>query len=625
MTATLNNKKESTPPSPQTCKLTTAQAVIRYLSSQKVELFDGSIVPLFGGIFGIFGHGNVAGIGEALWEYRNKIPYFRGQNEQGMAHTAIAFAKANRARRVMGVTTSIGPGATNMVTAAALAHINRLPVLLLPGDNFASRRPDPVLQQLEDEKFPMASVNDCFAPVSRFFDRILRPEQLLHSLPWAIQTLLHPVRRGPVTLAMPQDTQTEMFDYPESFFEEKIHYIHRPRPDERELQQCANLIRKAKKPLMIIGGGVHYSGAEEALRTFSERHQIPFGETQAGKGCLPWDHPLNLGAIGVTGNSAANAIAKQADLILCVGTRLSDFTTASKGLFHHQEIPFIGLNISPFDAIKGTAHSLIADAKVGLEELSETLSEYSTPQEFRTQINEAQADWEETYQKVIAPPDVDALPTDAQVLATVNHSIDKGDIVVCAAGGLPGELHKHWRTSDPISYHLEYGYSCMGYEIAGGLGAKMAHPDREVYVLVGDGSYLMLHTELLTSLQLGYKINVVLLDNRGFGCINRLQKGCGSPPFGNLFEQGPAVDFVANAKSYGCQAAKVHTLDELRQAIHDNREHAESCVTVIDTDPQYGSPGYAWWDVAVAERSVEKTVQTARREYEAKLSELNWR
>jgi len=609
MTATLKSSSR------KTRTLTAAQAIILYLSQQKVEQFDGSFAPLFGGMFGIYGHGNVAGIGEALWEFQDRMPYFRGQNEQGMAHAAIAYAKAHRCRRVMGVTTSIGPGATNMVTAAALAHINKLPVLFLPGDIFANRRPDPVLQQLEDEKSPLASVNDCFQPVSRFFDRITRPEQLLDSLPRAVQTLLDPVRRGPVTLALPQDTQTEAFEFPKIFFEETLHYIHRPRPDSREIERCAERIKKSKKPLIIAGGGVHYSGAEDNLRAFVEKHQIPVGETQAGKGSLPWDHPLNLGGIGVTGTSVANAVAYEADLVLCVGTRLSDFTTASKSLFHREGVSFIGLNVNTFDANKGNGEILIADAKTGLEDLSEALDPFRGETAY---FKQAQDEWENTYQSATQPTQN---PTDAQVLGAVNRIVDKRDIVVCAAGGLPGELHKLWRASDPIGYHLEYGYSCMGYEIAGGLGVKMAHPDREVYVLVGDGSYLMLHTELLTAIQLGYKLNIVLLDNQGFGCINRLQKACGSSPFGNLFSKS-FVDFEQNASSYGCHAKKVNSIVELEQTLSENRDRDTTCVTIINTDPNNGTPSTAWWDVAVAERSAERGVQEARDKYTEQITKV---
>ncbi|NGX43368.1 MAG: 3D-(3,5/4)-trihydroxycyclohexane-1,2-dione hydrolase [Chlamydiae bacterium] len=621
MTATFKTKR-ITDLKGKTVTLTTAQALILFLAQQKAEQFDGNVFPLFGGIFGIFGHGNVAGIGEALWEYRELMPYFRGQNEQGMAHSAIAFAKTHCCRRVMGVTSSIGPGATNMVTAAALAHINRLPVLFLPGDTFASRRPDPVLQQLENEQSPLTSVNDCFLPVSRYFDRISHPEQLLQSLPQAVQTLLHPSRRGPVTLALPQDIQTVAFDFPTDFFQERTHYIQRPRPDEREVERAAAFLKNAKRPLMVVGGGVHYSGAEEALRSFVEKHQIPIGETQAGKGCLPWDHPLNLGAIGVTGTSSANAIAKDADLIICVGTRLSDFTTASKSLFHRPRVRFLNLNSSPFDAAKSNSTMLVSDALEGLNALSQAVGNFRTQEIYEGTIRKAKEDWEDIYLAATSSEQKTQFPSDAQVLGVVNKVVEPKDIVVSAAGGLPGELHKLWRSTDPLSYHVEYGYSCMGYEIAGGLGVKMAYPEREVYVLVGDGSYLMLHTELFTANQLGFKINVILLDNHGFGCINRLQKSCGSPPFGNLFGSGnskPRVDFVENAKSYGCQARKAATLEELRLILEENKEVEKSCVTVIETDPEVGTPSTAWWDVAVAERSSEEGVRDARVVYEQNL------
>lgn len=609
----------------QSIRLTTAQALIYYLTRQKVELFDGSIVPLFGGIFGIYGHGNVAGIGEAVWEYRSQIPYYRGQNEQGMAHAAIAYAKANRCRRVMAVTSSIGPGATNMVTAAALAHTNRLPVLFLPGDIYASRRPDPVLQQLEDERSPLSSVNDCFIPVSRYYDKIMRPEQLIKSLPQAIRTLLNPQTRGPVTLALPQDTQAEAYNYPMRFFQETIHYIERQRPDHRQVERAAKLIRKAKSPLIIMGGGVHYSHAEEALKAFVEKHKIPFAETQAGKGALPSDHPMNLGAIGVTGTASANAMARGADLILCIGTRLSDFTTASKSLFHRQETPIVGININPFDAAKGALESIVCDASEGLLELSLQLNDFCCCSEYTHTISEVQEAWQSQRDLIVKMPGLQKKVTDAQVVETVNRNTCFGDTVVCAAGGLPGELHKLWKIGKNQSYHVEYAYSCMGYEIAGGLGVKMAHPDREVFVLVGDGSYLMLHTELLTAVQLGLKLNVVLLDNQGFGCINRLQKSCGSLPYGNLFAQEGTlqVDFVANAASYGCHAVKVKTITELEAALKANRTSNRTCVIVIETDPEVGSPSNAWWDVAVAARSHLESVGQARKNYEDQINKLS--
>jgi 3D-(3,5/4)-trihydroxycyclohexane-1,2-dione acylhydrolase (decyclizing) len=603
----------------KTIRLTMAQALILFLARQKVELFDGSFTSLFRGVFGIYGHGNVNGIGEALWEFLDDIPYFRGQSEQGMAHAAIAFAKASRCRRMMAVTSSVGPGATNMVTACALAHVNRLPVLFLPGDVYVSRRPDPVLQQLEDFSNPLVSVNDCFKPVSRYFDRITRPEQLMQSLPNAIETMLNPISRGPATISLPQDVQVEAYDFPLSFFEEKVHYIERARPDRFQVHVAAEVLRTAVHPLIIVGGGVHYSGAEAALKSFVEKHQIPIAETQAGKGCLSWDHPLNLGAIGVTGTSCANALAKHADVVICVGTRLGDFPTASKSLFHRENCHLIGINISPFDAMKGNAKMVVADVLEGLSDLSEALGDYRTHEHYWHTIHIAREEWEYQCQEATSSEGAQGtLPTDAQVLSVVNEVIDGRDVVVCAAGGLPGELHKLWKVSDISAYHLEYGFSCMGYEIAGGLGVKMAHPDREVYVMVGDGSYLMLHTELLTSIKLGFKINIILLDNKGFGCINRLQKSSGSVPYGNLFDREEAgqVDFVANAQSYGAHALKVESLEELEKAIEDNRSRSSSCVIVIETDPEQGTTGSAWWDVPIAERSAEAAVIKARKNYE---------
>lgn len=611
----------SAPARSRTMTLTASQAIILYLSKQRVEDLNGDILPMFGGVYGIFGHGNVSGIGEALWEYREVLPFLRGQSEQGMAHSAIAFAKASRCRRMMAVTSSIGPGATNMITACALAHVNRLPCLFLPGDTFASRRPDPVLQQLEHDRSPNITVNDCFIPVSRYFDRITRPEQLIDSLPQAMRTLLDPVSRGPVTLSLPQDTQTEVFDYPTEMFEEVIHPVRRPEADKGELERAAKVLRGAKRPLIIAGGGVHYSGAEKSLQGFASQHGIPVGESQAGKGSLPWNHPMCLDGIGVTGTRAANEIAAKADVILCVGTRLSDFTTASKSLFHRPGVRFVGLNVNSFDGIKGSAETVTGDAMRSLEALSEELGTWRSDSSYLDEIDRARSQWFSERKQLLAP--TSTIPSDAQVLGTLNHIAQDHDIVVSAAGGLPGELHKHWQTSDPIGYHLEYGYSCMGYEIAGGVGVKLAHPDREVYVLVGDGSYLMLHTELLTSLQLGIKINVVLLDNHGFGCINRLQGACGQPSFGNLFpESSPDIDFVASARSYGAKACKVGSLEELEKALKANKSETRSCVTVIETDPSKSSPGSAWWDVAVAQTSTEPSVNAASVRYQEKRQEL---
>ncbi|MCB1136524.1 MAG: 3D-(3,5/4)-trihydroxycyclohexane-1,2-dione acylhydrolase (decyclizing), partial [Chlamydiia bacterium] len=600
-------KAQRTPPT--TVRLTAAQALMRFLAAQQSELLDGSKQPLLGGIWGIYGHGNVAGIGEALYGLQSELPYFRGQNEQGMAHAAIAFAKAHRGRRVMAVTSSIGPGATNMVTAAALAHINRLPVLFLPGDGFLSRRPDPVLQQLESRHSPLLSVNDCFAPVSAYFDRITCPEQLVSSLPEAIRILLSPSERGPVTLSLPQDLQTQAYPFPSSFFAGQVHMIERTRPDRRGVDRTLRFLYRSKRPLIIAGGGIHYSGAEETLQKFCETHSIPLAETQAGKGSLPWNHPLNLGAIGVLGTSAANAVAEEADLILCIGTRLSDFTTASKSLFHRPDLSLIAINSTPFDAAKGNRIGLVCDALEGIFALSEMIREDYADQSFKCtdaylqEIQRAKAEWECTHQRFTSPT-VSALPSDGAVVGAVNRVAGEEAIVVCAAGGLPGELQKLWRTTSPIGYHLEYGYSCMGYEIAGGLGVKMAHPDKEVYVMVGDGSYLMMHTELLTAVQMGLKLNIVLLDNRGFGCIHRLQKACGQPAMGNLFGiDTPTPDFVQNARSYGAHAEQADSIQALKKILQANRNRTECCVTVIRTDPNPSTPGTAWWEVAIAQHS----------------------
>jgi len=600
-----------------------AQALVRYLAAQRTE-FEGKMQPLFAGVWAIFGHGNVAALGEALWHAREAFPTYRAHNEQAMAHAAIAFAKASRRRRMMACTTSIGPGATNMVTAAAVAHVNRLPVLLLPGDVFANRRPDPVLQQVEDSSDGTASANDCFRPVSRYFDRIERPEQILAALPRAMNVLTDPAACGPVTLALCQDTQAEAYDYPESFFVERTWYVRRPPPDERELADAAHLIATAQAPLLIAGGGVHYSEATAALRAFAERHAIPVAETQAGKSALPHDHPLNMGAIGVTGTSGANTLAAQADLVLAVGTRLQDFTTGSWALFRRASRRIVSLNVQPFDAAKHLAQPLVADARVGLESLSHALSNYQAPAGWITEAKREKAAWLEAAAKATAASNV-ALPSDAQVIGAVQRASAPTDVVVCAAGGLPGELHKLWNASQPGGYHLEYGYSCMGYEIAGGLGVKMAHPDREVAVMIGDGSYLMMNSEIATSILLGLKLIIVVLDNRGFGCINRLQRATGGESFNNLFaharhETLPEIDFAAHARSLGATAIKVAGLSELEAALKTARGADRTSVIVIDTDPLASTAaGGHWWDVAVPEVSARAEVNAARADYEAAL------
>jgi 3D-(3,5/4)-trihydroxycyclohexane-1,2-dione acylhydrolase (decyclizing) len=606
-----------------TIRLTMAQALVRYLGAQRTE-FEGGVQPLFAGVWAIFGHANVAALGEALWHARDSLPTYRAHNEQAMAHAAIAFAKASRRRRMMACTTSIGPGATNMVTAAAVAHVNRLPVLLLPGDVFASRRPDPVLQQVEDFADGTVSANDCFRPVSRYFDRITRPEQIIAALPRAMNVLADPAACGPVTLALCQDTQAEAFDYPKSLFAERVWTPRRVRPDERELAESVRLIAAAKKPLIVAGGGLHYSEAAGTLAAFAERHNIPVSETQAGKSALPHDHPLNVGAIGVTGTSAANALAAQVDVALAIGTRLQDFTTGSWALFADPGRRIVSLNVQPFDAAKHLAQPLVCDAKTGLEALSGALATYRAPDEWSAKARREKSAWLAAAAKVTAASNA-ALPSDAQVIGAVQRASEPSDIVVCAAGGLPGELHKLWNASEPGTYHLEYGYSCMGYEIAGGLGVKMARPDREVIVMVGDGSYLMMNSEIATSVMLGLKLTIVVLDNRGFGCINRLQRATGGESFNNLFahtrhETLPYIDFAAHAASLGAIATKVTGLPELEAALKTARAADRTSVIVIDTDPLAATDaGGHWWDVAVPEVSERSQVRAARAAYETAL------
>ena len=606
-----------------TLRLTMAQALVRYLAAQQTEC-EGRVEPLFAGVWAIFGHGNVAGIGEALWGARDRLPTYRAHNEQAMAHAAIAFAKASRRRRMMACTTSIGPGATNMVTAAAVAHVNRLPMLLLPGDVFASRRPDPVLQQVEDFSDGTVSANDCFRPVSRYFDRITRPEQILTALPRALAVLTDPAECGPATLALCQDVQAEAFDYPERFFAERVWRLQRMRPDERELVEAAALVGQAKKPLIVAGGGVHYAEATETLKRFAEAHDIPVAETQAGKSALPHEHRLNMGAIGVTGTSAANALAAEADVVLAVGTRLQDFTTGSWALFRNPDTTIIGLNVQSFDAEKHGALPLVCDAKVGLERLSAALGGRRAPPAWAERATAEKARWRELAAAATAATNA-ALPSDAQVIGAVQRAGEPSDIVVCAAGGLPGELHKLWQASEPGGYHLEYGYSCMGYEIAGGLGVKMARPEREVIVMVGDGSYLMMNSELATSVMLGKKLTIVVLDNRGFGCIDRLQRATGSESFNNLFEHArhetlPQIDFVAHAASLGAIAEKAASVSELEAALARARRAARTSVIVIDTDPLAATAaGGHWWDVAVPEVSERAEVRSARAAYESAL------
>jgi len=604
----------------KTIRLTLAQAIVRHLAALRVELDDGSVVPWCGGVFAIFGHGNVAGLGEALHASRASLPTWRAHNEQAMAHAAIAYAKANMRRRVLAVTTSIGPGATNLVTAAALAHVNRLPVLLLPGDIFCSRAPDPVLQQLEDFHHGDLSANDSLRPVTRFFDRIVRPEQILTALPHAVRVMTDPASCGPVCLALPQDVQAEAFDCPESFLAPPTLHLRRPAPDGAELARAAALLRAARRPLVVAGGGVLYSGAGSALAAFAKTHGVPVAETQAGKGGLAWNDPLNMGAIGVTGSPAANDGAREADLVLAVGTRLQDFTTGSHSLFTQARL--LSLNVQPHDAHKWHGEALVCDARTGLAALSAAVAGWRAEDSWTARARHAAAAWNDRVTALTTAPAADDLPYDADVIGAVRDSAADSpadDIVVCAAGTLPAELHKLWRAAAPGNYHVEYGYSCMGYEIAGGLGVKIARPEREVVVMVGDGSYLMMNSEIASSVMLGHKLIVVVLDNRGYGCIQRLQAACGGASFNNLLDDCVAaqgadarIDFAAHAAALGADAVHVPDIAGLRAAMRRARAATKTQVIVIDTThARTTDDGGCWWEVAVPQASARPAVDAA--------------
>jgi 3D-(3,5/4)-trihydroxycyclohexane-1,2-dione acylhydrolase (decyclizing) len=608
----------------KTIRLTAAQALVKFLT-QQMTMVDGQRVPIFAGMWAIFGHGNVAGIGEALFQVRDVLPTLRGQNEQSMAHAAIAYAKGMRRKRMMACTTSIGPGALNMVTAAAVAHVNRVPVLLVPGDVFANRRPDPVLQQIEDFSDGTTSVTDCFKPVSRFFDRITRPEQLIQALNRAMVVLTDPADCGPVTLAMCQDVQAEAYDYPASFFDERLWTHRRVRPDDSELAEAVRVLRNARKPVIIAGGGVLFSGASETLAGFAVRHGIPVVETQGGKSSLPFLNPLNMGSVGVTGTGAANQLCEDADVVLAVGTRLQDFTTGSWALFKNPEKTIIGLNTQVFDATKHRALPLIADARAGLEELSADLGAWTATESWTKKAKDGFKAWMVEADTYTASSNLER-PSDAQVIGAVQRALGRDISVLCAAGGLPGELHKLWQASSPSSYHMEYGFSCMGYEIAGGVGLKMAQPERNVVVMVGDGSYMMMNSELATSVMLGVKLTIVLLDNRGYGCINRLQHATGGERFNNLYdhntqhEVSPEIDFVLHARAQGAIALNARSLADLEAALVESQKNTRTTVIVIDTDPMISTDaGGHWWDVAVPEVSVRPQVNAARKEYEKAL------
>ncbi|WP_028228946.1 3D-(3,5/4)-trihydroxycyclohexane-1,2-dione acylhydrolase (decyclizing) [Paraburkholderia ferrariae] len=615
-----------------TVRLTAAQALVRYLAAQRVACEDGSgrTEPLFGGVFAIFGHGNVAGLGEALYQWRHELPTLRAHNEQAMAHSAIAYAKAHFRRRMMAVTTSIGPGATNLVTAAALAHVNRLPLLLLPGDIFVSREPDPVLQQIEDLHDGGLSANDALKPVSRYFDRIVHPAQLLTALPRALRVLTDAALCGPVTLALPQDVQATAWDYPASFFTPRLVNFHAPAPVQAEIDAALAQLARAKRPLIVAGGGVLYSHASDAVQALAAARGIPVAETQAGKGALAWDDPLNVGALGVTGSPAANALAHEADCILAVGTRLQDFTTGSNSLFQHAHV--IGVNANGFDALKHNALTVQADARLAVEVLGEELADWRAEADWTARALLLATGWRERVQQLThSSEERNTLPYDADVIGAVQRSSSRSpddDIVVCAAGTLPAELHKLWRAGRPGAYHVEYGYSCMGYEIAGGLGAKLARPEREVIVMVGDGSYLMMNSEIATSVMLGAKLIIVVLDNRGYGCINRLQQACGGAPFNNLFDdcaQGPLgaprIDFASHARSLGAQAEHVANVAELEAAMQRARAATRTYLISIDTDPaRTTEDGGWWWEVAVPEVSARTAVREARERYDERLA-----
>lgn len=603
-----------------TITLTAAQYCARFLAAQRTEI-GGEAVPVFGGVWAIFGHGNVAGLGEALHAARDILPTYRGHNEQAMALAACAYAKAARRRRMMAVTSSIGPGATNMVTAAAVAHVNRLPMLLLPGDVFASRRPDPVLQQIEDFGDATVSANDCFRPVSRYFDRITRAEQIVPALDRAMAVLTDPAECGPVTLAFCQDVQTEALEVPARLLEPRLWTPRRPRADRAELHAAIAAIRAAKRPLIVAGGGVLYSEAEEELAQFAARHCIPVAETQAGKSAMPAGHPLNLGSIGVTGTSAANDAAAEADLIIAIGTRLADFTTASWALFGDAGRRLLAINVCAFDAAKHRAQTVMGDARETLAEMGLALSGWAAPADWTHKAKDARERWLEAASRYTAPSNA-ALPSDAQVIGAVQRAARERDVIVCAAGGLPGELHKHWHAGAPGGYHLEYGYSTMGYEIAGGLGVKMADPSRDVTVMVGDGSYLMMNSEIATCVLLGMPLTIVVLDNRGFGCIDRLQRAVGGESFNNLLatarhETLPEIDFAAHARSLGADSEKVASLADLEAALARARGSARTSVIVIDTDPALSTDaGGFWWEVAVPEVSARTEVRAARAAYD---------
>ncbi|MCY9658702.1 3D-(3,5/4)-trihydroxycyclohexane-1,2-dione acylhydrolase (decyclizing) [Paenibacillus chondroitinus] len=613
-----------------TIRLTMAQALLRFLDSQYISV-DGREQKFVEGVFGIFGHGNVTGIGEALERSAGSLTYRQGKNEQGMVHSAIAFAKQRNRQQIYACTSSIGPGALNMVTAAATATVNRIPVLLLPGDNFASRQPDPVLQQLESIQDYTISATDAFKTVSKYWDRIVRPEQLMTAAVQAIRVLTDPAETGAVTLALPQDVQAEAYDYPLAFFDKKVHYIDRRPAAEGAIKRAAELLKGKRKPLIIAGGGVLYASASQELAAFAEAFGIPVAETQAGKSALPWNHPLQVGAIGVTGSLAANRLAQEADVIIGVGTRYSDFTTSSKSAFTHPDVQFVNINVSGFDAAKLNGVGITADAREGLIALKEALTQFAYRTAYESgEIDGLRQQWIAEVDRLYAAEHEAGL-AQTRALGVINAAIDPSSVIVCAAGSLPGDLHRLWRPVEPKTYHMEYGFSCMGYEIAGAFGAALAEPERDVYAMVGDGSYLMMHSEMVTSLQEGRKITVLLFDNHGFQCIHNLQRSQGSDGFGNEFRYRTEatggltgaympIDFAAHARSLGAKAYKANTAEELQTALQQAKQESVTTLIEISVVPGTNTDGYeSWWNVGVPEVSVSSKVVQAHENMKARI------
>ncbi len=618
-----------------TIRLTVGQAIVRFMAAQYVER-DGRQQRFIAGVWGIFGHGNVAGLGQALEELGDEydMPYYRPQNEQAQVHAAAAFAKHNNRLRAFACTSSIGPGATNMITGAATASVNRLPVLLLPSDYFANRLVDPVLQQVEHPVEHDVSASDAFRPVSRYFDRISRPEQLISSLPEAFRVLTDPADTGAVTVSLPEDVQAEVYDWPARFFDKRVWRVRRPRPEAEVTDEVVALIRAAKRPLIVAGGGAIYSGAEAALDALATKHGIPVSESQAGKGVLPWNHPWNVGPIGSAGGLAANRLAREADLVIGVGTRMGDFVTASRTAFQDPDVTFVGINVNAFDAGKMRSVQVVADARAALDAIGAGLAAVAhqgTAQDYRARVASLKAEWDERVTFHRTPVDDGGDLAQPEVIGILNDAVGGHATIVCAAGSLPGDLLKLWRPEDSKAYHLEYGYSCMGYEIPAGIGIKMAEPEREVVVAIGDGTYLMLNSEIVTAVAEGIKLTIVVFDNHGYQCIKDLAWNCGVPQFGNelRFREGKSgrltggyipVDFKKHGESMGALGFYARTEDDIRAAVAAGREHDGVTVIHVAVSPDKRAPGYdSWWDVPVAAVSGSDTVNAAREKYEVAL------